>query len=498
MLPANHPFADLQAQAALAGGWPVLALPGASREALEEKIAAIEENFGAMPQAVALAPWGEEPWTLQVEVPHWGAEDWLAFHAQFPEATLSLGVPAGTAVALAQGQRVEEGLEGGGIRAVLAFDADHGGVVEPEWARRPLDPEALALEASLVARFREVDPRLVTQDAVGVVDRQTGRFGLQLTVPDAVWEPLEGEALLRLREAAVAVVAAEVEARRTHPRVRLAPDLLWDTRAGLTLTLWLIAPAAQAIPGDLVCNPSIWRDAAGIGRLDGHAECVEIQLIPSEFSDHDRAVEAALPVAAAHDLLGAPPRWMNIEGQWAFCPVWCAHPGGALAAAEALAGLAGVRRVRVLPGEPRGLGEVWTQSTPAWFESVNLVFLRVRDGLECRDRRLKRTPREKDTRDLSVESALYTAASECTRGASVQMAAYGLARAISDSAGRNGLEISLDPLESLNPRALTLTLEALGRAAPDTLNALANLAFRDGVWVQLWYRGSSEEPPIWE
>ncbi|MBN2799217.1 MAG: hypothetical protein JXX28_08745 [Deltaproteobacteria bacterium] len=500
MLPAEHPLASLQAAAALASGWPVLTLLGEDQGALEERVAALEERFGALPQAEAIAPWGDELWQLRVELPGLGAERWEQVRAAFPEAILAPGPRPGVRACEDQGQRVAEVLQGGGLEARLYFDADHGGVLEPEWRRSPGDEATRALGMELAHALQAVDPRLgIGGEVEAVVDRATGRFGVQLGVPDAALEALEGDQLQRLREGALAALASVIRARAEDPLIRLAPDLLWDTRAGLGFTLWLVAPAAQALPGDEAVLPG-QRAGAWRHHLDGMVEELEVQLVPAGPEHHDLAVEGALRLAERYGLHGAPPRWLRWGEGWAFAPAWVAPASASLEGLEdALAALPGVGAVRVVPGEPAGLGEVWRQGDPAWFDGGRVCFLRVRDGLESRDRLHRVHPREKGPRDLALEALLYRAAEGCERGASVRLEGYGLARPVADTEGREGLELLLDGVEALDAERLGLALRALCAGLPDEVAGLGTVAFREGAVVRLWFKGRapSEGGPEW-
>lgn len=499
MLSSSHPLAALQAEAALTTPWPVLHLLAEAEAEALTALSAVEATLGPQPQAELLEPWPGEPWELRLVLPGLAPDGWARVSAAVPGASLVPGRSPGRQAAVDQGQLQLESLDGADLSAVLPFDADHGGVLLPELARVDPGADTAELEAELLAALVAALPGapLVSdrgEDRVqAVVDRGSGRVGVQLGVADA-W--LMGQAdLPSVRQAAVDAVARVVTGREGHPSLRLAPDLLWDSRPGLLLTVWLIGPRAEPLPAPVArsVSPAPWVD-----RLAGLAEGWELQLAV-EPADHDAVVGACLQVAREHELFGGAPRWLRWARGWRFTPTWTLPPTvDPRPAAAALEAVAGVLAVRVVPGELVGLGEIWTQSDVWWWPSGPVCFVRVRDGLESRDRLERTTGRAPDLRDAAVLARLRGAAEACTDGASVLLQDGRVARPIVDTSGRPGLAVQLDARESMEPVRLGAALESLGRGAGRAVAAVGTLALRDGAQVHLWYPDEpAAEPRIW-
>ena len=191
--------------------------------------------------------------------------------------------------------------------------------------------------------------------------------------------------------------------------MRLAPDLIWDSSFGLGLVLWFVAPAVTPLPADQVVVEATsiqWLEAVG-----GLVSELELHVVPTSAGRHDEAIAAVqgLVEGGGPPLLGGMPRWMRVP-DWQFAPVWRApiEEGPALlAVGAAVQRLDAVAVARVVPGEPRGLEEVWPVVDPAWRSLGNRWFVRCRDGLTDRDRLVRVSDREPRPEDAEVAGAVH-------------------------------------------------------------------------------------------
>ncbi len=507
MLSADHPLADLQAQAALASGWPTLHVFRPSEARLLRARHVVEDLLGPLPQADVIEPWDvsdpDEPWELRIDLPGLHPAVWDAVRATLGELdgaspVLVPGLRDGARDARDQGWLQDEIVAAGGLEARMPLGAD-GERVMPDLQVGQADDAVCALEHEVAAALQargvtapfasDRGPDTLTP----VVHRDTGRFGVQARFsPDAL-EALDGDALRALREGVVAAFADCVRARADQP-VRLAPDLTWETRWGLAVTAWLIGPAAPGLPGDAPIGVGVSPFAGVVDRwttlLPGWVEDVEVQVLPETAGLHDAVVDAVMGAAAERDLplLGGRPRWLlrlGVDGtEPVFAPTWRVAAGRPVGdVVDALAGLPGVDAVRLVPGEPAGLGEAWQQSRPAWQIGGARWFQRIRDGLSDRDRLPHVSERARAPRDEEVEHAL---AHLMKRGGGAAPVAR--PRAIVDDAGRQGLEVWLDP-RALGEAGLRRALDAAGAVAHDDLAPLGHWGYREAIpLLYLWFR----------
>lgn len=485
---SHEPLHDLLAQAALGTGWPTLHAMAPDEGVLHRLRAALEGVLGPLPQAEVLVPWAEEPWELRVDLPGLTAERWERVRGLSADVVLRPGLRPGPRVAEDEGVRLRDALEVDGIEAVLY--ADEEGALAPDlaWPRRA-DAEVEALEAELAEAVRSVDPALAFRSDRGpdtvapVVHRSTGRFGVQVSFDAGSAEH---------RDALLAAVGKVVRARARHPRLRLAPDLLWDVRLdALQLTTWIVGPAADALPGDDLVGPGLTpEDPTGLLVDPSQCEELEIQVLPAGPEVHDAVVHRVLQAFGGEAWPGGPPRWLRTSSGWHFVPTWRALREDVgpqlLDRLRALAGVGGVDGVRLVPGEPAGLGEAWRWADPAWTWAGRRCFLRVRDGLSDRDRLPAADDRRGTPRDVELAAAVQRA-TPLVRGG----------RPIVDGAGREGLEIVLDP-RTFAEEPLRSALRALGEVDHPSLAPVAHLAHRaDHTVVRVWFRSESPEAPTW-
>ncbi len=506
MLSPDHPLAALQAQAALATGWPTLHVYGPSEAAVVEAQDAAVAQLGPLPQADIIAPWDEhdpdEPWELRIDLPGLSADAWPPLRDALAElgwdAGLLPGLTPGARAAGDQMRRECEPLLAHGLVAELWFDAEHGGVVAPELVPHPTDAAIIDLQAEFVQAVRSVRPGLVFRGDRGddslasVCDRRTGRRAVVLSFStDQVDAPHVD--VQELRQALWAAIAEVVHARSTHRELRLAPDVLWDTRLGLAFTVWLVCPPAGTLPGDPVVEEGVWPAdveglAAGTGDIVGS---VEVQVVPA--GDHDAAVAATGQLIQEGDLdwLGALPRWVRTASGVVFTPVWQAAPQRAAALARAVAALAehdAVHAVRVVPGEPTGAEELWLTMDPAWWLASARCFVRWRDGVPDRDRLEPAAERERSPDDERLARAILGALKG--RGLPLpQGDAPMIGRPIRDPGGRDGLELSFDDERCLDAKGLAKLLAALGRTRAPDVSTVHPVAFRGNTLVvRFWSR----------
>ena len=480
MLFPDHPLFDLQAQAAIASGWPVLHVWGDVESEVVAAQARVVDRFGAVPQADIIEPWDpddpDDLWELRVDLPALSMADALAILdglASHPRMALVVGVSPGVRACEDRGFRFSEVLSAGTLEAARWLTPD--GVSTLDLARASgADAAVQALERELAEAIREVSADLVFRSDRGpdtvttVVHRSTGRFGVRLQFES---DPPE------LRVPILEAVARVVFARQDHS-VRLAPDLCWDAPLlGFEVGIWFVAAAVPSLPDAAGGEAASWSG--------GLTEGVEVQVIPKDPSLHDAlALEvAALAEASNLPLVGAMPRWVRGD-VWVFCPVWTA-PG-----AEGLEGLEALdATVRILPGEPIGLGEAWLTSDVFWFPADFRCFVRIRDGVSDRDRSLDVEDRPRIPRDAEVEIQAFAALAVSEAAGLIPLGPGSPARAVVDGSGRPGLEFAFDR-QSFEREALSASLRALGAIHGDDLAGWALWAHRsDRTLVQIWYAG---------
>jgi len=482
MLFGDHPLFDLQAQAAIASGWPTLHVFGASEsDVLEAREIAIR-ILGPLPQSDTIEPWDpadpEDQWEVRIDLPDLEAADWgqlrdaLQAHGLI---ALVPGVSPGVRACEDRGFRYSEGLTAHGVTADMWLEPD--GVWSPDLARASgADDDLNDLERELAAAVRRVSPELVFRSDRGpdtisaVVHRSTGRFGIRIHFSED--EPDLRQPIL---EAVVGVIAA-----RSEHRVRLAPDIVWDTPLlGFEIGLWFLAPSVSTLPGDAPAVSSSWE-----GDLtDG----VEVQVIPRDLSEHAEIAQAVASLAETEGLplTGALPRWVRRPHGWQFCPVWTAPSGADLSALRGI-----YADVRIVPGQPTGLGEAWLTSDVSWMPADFRCFVRIRDGLSDRDHRVAVVDRRRTPRDAEIEVQAFAALAVSDAAGVIPLGPGSPARAVADGSGRPGLEFAFDR-KSFTAEPLYRALRALGAIHGDDLSAWALWAHRsDRTLVQIWYRGT--------
>ena len=485
MVFGDHLLFDLQAQAAIASGWPTLHVFG---DAEAEVLAAqdiVLQVLGPLPQADIIEPWdpedSEDRWELRIDLPDLSEVAWASVReglGAYPLVALVVGVAPGVRACEDRGYRYPERLLAGGLEAARWLTPD--GLCALDVARAVGGDEALLiLEAELAEAVRTISPDLVFRSDRGpdttstVVHRSTGRFGIRMH-----FEFDEPE----LRVPVLEAIAGVVRARTTH-EVRLAPDLLWDTPLlGFEVGLWFVAPAVPGLPRDAPAAATTWSGDMADG--------VEVQVIPDDASAHDEVVAAVAAMSESRGLplVGALPRWVRRQGAWHFCPVWTAP------SAEGLEPLREIgATVRIVPGEPVGLGEAWLTSDVAWCPADFRCFVRIRDGLSDRDRSVEVHDRPRTPRDAEVEIQAFAALAVSEAAGLIPLGPGSPARAVVDGSGRPGLELAFDR-RSFAEEALFATLRALGAIHGEDLASWALWSHRhDRTLVQLWYVGTYGE-----
>lgn len=491
----EHPLAALQAQAALATGWPTLIALRADEAGAEGLRAPLEAVLGALPQLDVIEPFeAEHPWEVRVDLPDLDAATWERVQAAVPDAALVPGLREGARAAWDQGHLEAELLGGPDLYAATTIGVD-GGVVGLDLQHGTPDDEVRHLEHDLALAVQAAGVRLPfasdrgTDTITPVVHRATGRFGVQIAFAPEHLDPLDGEALDALRVAAVQGVAQVVHARTDHPVLRLAPDLCWDARWGFVITAWIVAPAAPALPGDQAVprglSPMLGQVERRLVALGNLAETLEVHVVPERPEAHFELVDRVVELAREGDwpLLGGLPRWVRFEHAWHFVPTWRLVPaiwttGRLQDLLLALVELEQVEAVRLVPGEPEGLGEAWQQTDPGWHLGPERWMLRLRDGLTDRDRQPATTDRPETDRDREVRAAF----SRLLRGFDVPMTA------IQDSTERQGLAVPLGRSGALEGNLRPL-LEALASIHHPDLASLGHWSYRDGLGTaHLWYQ----------
>ncbi len=503
MLAPDHPLSELQAQAALATGWPTLHVFGPDEATVESAQRVVEQSLGSLAQADIIAPWDEtdadEPWELRIDLPGLAAEQWAAVRSGLGSAGITArlvaGMLPGRRAAEDQQRRAVEEIVAGGLAARLWFDPEHGGVLGPELSSQgEIGAVVRTLEKQLAAQIDQVGPGLGFRIET-VRDRHSGRLGVLLVFSPEL-EHLPGNELDSTRVAIVRAIADVVTARASHPALKLAPDVLWDTRLGLSFTLWFVAAPAPRFPVDAVAAPGAHpakfeRFMAG---LDGLSEELEIQVVP-EPDSHELAVAdvSKLIEMSGLDWLGALPRWLWTDSGPVFCPVWRAPEADATAVAEALAAVAEaptVYSVRAVPGEPTGMGELWHTIDPGFWQYGARCFARYHDGVLDRDRLEPVTDRDRDPADERTSMALSVALKGRPELPVLERGKQGqIGRAVVDASERQGLELRFEDPSCADPVVLAKLFRALSRIRAEHTATLIPFAFRGSALVlRLWYR----------
>jgi hypothetical protein len=517
MLSADHPLASLQTLAALASGWPTLHVFRPDESSVLAARQALEERTGTLPQADVIEPWDPtdpaEPWELRVDLPELDQEGWLRVKgalavAEGADPVLVPGLRPGAREARDQGYHFDQDLEAGGLIASMTC-REEGGIVVPDLERGRADDDIRILEQEIAIALQDagvVVPFTTDRgsDTVQpVVHRASGRFGIQLSFPPAHLDPLPGDELHALRVTIVGVLADIVRARAEHERVRLAPDLGWNMQWGSTFTLWFVGPAAPGLPGDAPLRSGISPDPDAVpplmAGLGGLVEEVEVQVVPIDGPAHDPVVAAVMAMAERAEvrLLGGRPRWVRLQTasglQWVFAPTWrvlVGDPGwdalpGVL---RDLAGLDQVAAVRLVPGEPNGLGEAWGQAEPGWHLGDRRWFLRIRDGLTDRDRLPEVEERSLEVQDRTLSADVARALEVLGDAPQPVPSVTGLVRAVADTAGRAGVELRLDATGA-REAPLRVVLDALGALEMEDLCTLAHWGYQESSpLLYLWFR----------
>lgn len=466
---------DLDAAAALTSGWPTVHVTGADEAEVLAAQARLEAVLGPLPQADVIEPWGdadEAGWELRVDVPDAGEAAWHAI-AGDERAALRPGVPPGARAARDHGLVVGTPFAADGFVATEWIEAETGRVLTPDaLPAGAVDAGVADLARDVVDALRDAHPALRLESDRGpdvvepIVHRATGRLGVRFLVPPDAIEAV-GDSMLA-RDRALAAMAAIVRARADHD-VRVAPDGWADTRLGLGLGLWLIAPPVGPLPPP---PPATDGDS---DLLYGLCEDVEIHIVPDATASHAAVAAAVAAWAERHATgwVGGLPRWLPTTDGPRFTPTWRARPGDpALARLDGVRDLAGVVAVRVVPGEPVGLGDAWAVSDADWWPVSRAWVQRVRDGVTDRDRLPRTDDRRPDPRD----------------GWAVGLPA----RPIADRAGRGGVEIGLDARRLLG-EGLAAAASAVLDRRPAEAAGVVGFAWRaSGPVLQVWYAGPTD------
>ncbi|MBW1878945.1 MAG: hypothetical protein JRJ84_11325 [Deltaproteobacteria bacterium] len=246
-------------------------------------------------------------------------------------------------------------------------------------------------------------------------------------------------------------------------------------------------------------SPDPKRALALVAGLGGLVEEVEIQVVPVDGAAHQGVVEAVMALAEGVELrlLGGRPRWVRMQTahgpRWTFSPTWRVLVGDpkrdALAGVvQALVVLEEVAAVRLVPGEPTGLGEAWGQAEPGWHLGDRRWFLRIRDGLTDRDRLPEVEERPMEARDRTLSADIARALEALGDAPQPVPSVTGLVRAVADTTGRTGVELRLDATGA-REEPLRVVLDALGALEADDLCALGHWGYRESSpLLHLWYQ----------
>jgi len=517
MLPSDHPLAPLQVLAALASRWPTLHVFRPDEAAVLAARRAVETELGALPQADVIEPWDptdpDEPWELRIDLPALDPETWHRLEGALatttgPGPVLVPGLRPGPREARDQGYHFDQDLEAGGVIASMTCRAE-GGIVVPDLERGRADDEVRILEQEIARALQEAGVMVPFRSDRGpdtlqpVVHRASGRFGVQLSFAPAHTDALSGDDLQALRLAVVGVLADVIRSRAECEVMRLAPDLVWDMQWGSTFILWILAPAAPGLPGDapvaVGLSPDLEALPALVEGLAGLVEEVEVQVVPVGGPAHEEVVAEVMALAERVEpsLFGGRPRWVRLAAPtgpaWVFVPTWRVPARDPARAAlpelvRTLAGLDRVAAVRLVPGEPVGLGEAWGQAEPGWHLGERRWFLRIRDGLTDRDRLPEVEERSLEARDRTLSADIARALEALGDAPQPVPSVTGMVRGVSDTTGRAGVELRLDATGA-REEPMRVVLDALGRLEGDELCTLVHWGYRESSpLLYLWYR----------
>lgn len=462
---------ELRTAAALATGCPTLVVPTLDPDAV---LGRLEDLLGPLPQAEAAGDC-----ELWVDLPGLRPEDWLAVAPHLPEgAHLLTPESAGRRAALDLGLLVEELVEVDGLELVHRIDVEVGLSVWPQLLPGLPDPAVLALEVELVAALgRGFSSDRGPGTVQPVTCPATGRLGVVLAwsaPPD-----LHGLA---------GALGTVVRERAKHHELRLDPTVEVDQRMGLSVLLWVIAPAVPVLAADLPFATPMSPTLAALGllltRVGEGVRGLEVQVVPA--TDHLSAALAAASVLERTLPTASPgvPRWLGE----AFCPTWTVElePELVLDGLMEVCASDAVSAVRVLPRDPDGLtlpSEVFDLGGMA---TEHGWVIRMRNGVTGRDLLPAADRRETSAQDDAIEARLYGALAEAP-GAS-WVPGERLARTVRDPMGRDGIELVLDPADALEPDALAEALGALLALELDDFEPLVWLGRRGGEIVVQWWR----------
>lgn len=504
----NHP--RIGDAAALATRRPALHVFASSESVILGAARVTEAVLGPLPQADTFEPSASEPWEWRCDLPDLTIDAWVrvadALHQLDVYVELRPELPRGLREAIDLQVIDVEAIHAGPVVARMYFDSERGAIVRPDCARRSAsedDVELMELATELELAVRSVDPALTIASDRGpgrvqpVVHRSTGRFGVELFLPNTTWVELPGDEVALRREQLVAALGRLIEQRVDHPVAPIAPDLVWDQRLGLAFIAWIVAPSVSAMPGDAPIEAGQIAEGSAIAALASQCEGVELEAVPESAEVHERMALRIAQYAEGLDLplRGANPRWVGFHGASRFAAAWEAPPEAQVAAvAHAWLDLDGVRTVRVVPHRPFGL-EDWEFVDAAWVAGKYRWFLRAHQGRTDRDTLPATKPRALDAEDgLLLDAAVM--AIDGFPGA-IHALAPVPPSAVHDSSGRRGLEFRLSTAAARADVLMPL-LDALANHPLVGAAALGTWGWRsEGGVVQLWQLGESDEPPVW-
>ena len=453
--------------AALASTRPRLCVVCPDEPALLTVRAALEHQLGSLPQADELEPFHPaEPWELRIDLPTLTADEAGAVGQAVVDAgfTPQWSVAPSLAVTEAHDR---------GLRVTSAWNTHPWLTSEYDSTGRPLRRELHrvrphdALQADLVEAVADLPVRMRSDQGLdtlqGVVERHTGRVGVELDFGPGSWAHRE-QVLARLTEMAT---------RPRSPRWT-GSGLVEEVLDSLRVVLWLLSPPCEAWLGDDAVTTAplpdqlatLTRDAAAWG------DHVEVQVVPTSPAAHDRMVDRVVAIAAREGWVGGRPRWVIGPEGPAFTPSWRA-PSHALQAVPAVSALADVAAVRAVPAEPHGLDEDWPVLQPLWRWIGSRCWVRLRSGVHERDVLPTVRARPADRRDHEVADTIEA---DC--------------RPVVDAHGGQGLEVVSKAWQAPEVRAL---LRACTVEHP-TLYGIGHWGFsRGSLRTYVWFRRDDDQ-----